>query len=111
MNREITHTVEFEAFYRTLDLRSRKKMAQVVDIIRCADVISTKFVKKLVDTEFYEVRISANNEYRVITLAVDNDNIMNATQIIFLNGFIKKSTKDYDSQIAKATTILNTLSK
>lgn len=109
MNRDIKYTPEFEDFYRVLDKRTIKKIAQVVDIIRCADVISVKFVKRLVNTELYEMRISTDNEYRVIIFTVDHDNIMNATQVVFLNGFLKKSTNDYDKNIAKALAILKKL--
>lgn len=109
MNREISYTPEFDEFYQTLDSRTKKKLAQVVDIIKGADVIASKFVKKLVKTELYEARISTDNEYRVILFTVDHDNIMQATQVIFLTGFIKKATKDYDKQIEKANKILQSL--
>lgn len=66
----------------------------------------TKFVKKLVGTDFYELRVSVDNEVRVILFAADSDNINLATRIIFLNGFIKKGTKDYDKGISKAIRIL-----
>lgn len=69
-------------------------------------MVSTKFVKRLVNTDFYEMRISLDNEYRVILFAIDNDNFINANEILLLNGFIKKSTADYDKQIAKAIKIM-----
>lgn len=56
--------------------------------------------------DFYELRISINNEYRVLLFSVDHENIMEATQVDFLNGFIKKSTKDYSKQISMAKKIL-----
>ena len=43
------------------------------------------------------------------TVARDNSNVILATKIILLNGFLKKSTKDYDKQIAKAIRILKDL--
>lgn len=58
----------------------------------------TKFVKKLVGTDFFELRVS-----------VDNENINLATRIILLNGFVKKSTKDYEKEITKAINILRSL--
>ena len=58
----------------------------------------TKFVKKLVGTDFFELRVS-----------VDNENINLATSIILLNGFVKKSTKDYEKEITKAINILRSL--
>lgn len=56
------------------------------------------------------MRISLNNEYRVILFTIDHPNIIQATQIIMLNGFIKKSTKDYKPQIDIANRILQRLS-
>lgn len=47
-----------------------------------------------------------DNEYRVILFAIDNDNFINANEIVVLNGFIKRSTADYDKQIAKAIKIM-----
>ncbi len=58
------------------------------------------------NTDFYEIRIQVNNEYRVIVFTLDHDNITQSKEILFLNGFIKKSTKDYDKQIKKAAKIL-----
>ena len=54
--------------------------------------VSKKFVKKLVTSHLYELRVSVDNEIRIILFAADNDNINLATKIIALNGFIKKST-------------------
>ncbi len=58
---------------------------------------------------FYELRVSVGNEYRVILLTIDHDNLIEATQLILLNGFMKKSTKDYKKQIERANNILNDL--
>ena len=71
-------------------------------------VVNTKVVKKLVDTDFYELRISVGNEYRAILFTIDHDNIVQAEQILLLNGFIKKSTKDNKKEIQKAQHILDT---
>jgi len=78
----------------------------VLDQIRNERNISTKFAKHLVNTDFYEMRISVDNEYRVILFAIDNNNSINANEIFLLNGFIKKSTTDYDKQIAIAQKIM-----
>ena len=65
---------------------------------------------KYVRTELYEMRVSVgNNEYRTILFAIDHENVMEAKNILLLNGFIKKDTKDYRKQIEIATTILNKL--
>jgi hypothetical protein len=64
-------------------------------------------VKHLENTELYEMRISVgNNAYRTILFAMDNRNVMLAQRILLLNGFIKKSTKDYNKQIKQAYKIL-----
>ena len=36
-------------------------------------VVSTKFVKKLEGTDFYGMRISVGNEYRVILFTIDSE--------------------------------------
>ena len=64
---------------------------------------------KKMNNYFYELRISVDNEIRVILFAVDNANINLSTKVIFLNGFIKKSTKDYDKEMIKANHILRNL--
>lgn len=40
---------------------------------------------------------------------IDHENFIEAEQILLLNGFIKKSTKDYKKEIQKAEHILNSL--
>ncbi|MBQ2446963.1 MAG: type II toxin-antitoxin system RelE/ParE family toxin [Bacteroidales bacterium] len=66
-------------------------------------------VKKLVNTDFYELRISINNEYRIILFTIDHESFIESTQIILLNGFVKKSSKDYKKEIERAKQILNNL--
>ena len=61
----------------------------------------------LENTDLYEMRVSVNtNEYRTILFAVDNKNIILSKKILLLNGFLKKSTKDYSKQIKIAERIL-----
>lgn len=87
----------------------QNKVKYAMNIIADVKVINTKLVKKLIDTDFYELRISVGNEYRVILFTIDHENFIEAEQIILLNGFIKKSTKDYKKEIRKAEQILNSL--
>lgn len=88
----------------------KNKIKYALNIISEVKVVNVKLVKKRVDTEFYELRISMDNEYRVIMFTIDNDNFYKCEQIILLNGFVKKSTKDYKKEIVKAEKILKTLS-
>jgi hypothetical protein len=50
--------------------------------------------------------VSVDNEVRVILFSADNENINLASNVVLLNGFVKKSTKDYDREITKAINIL-----
>jgi len=109
MDRILYKTPAFEEFYGTLNARTKKKVDYVFDHIRSERNVSTKFVKHLVTSDFYEMRISTDNEYRVILFAIDSDNFIYANEIVVLNGFLKKSTADYDKQIAKAVKIMEDL--
>jgi hypothetical protein len=81
-------------------------MLYALNILASLKVVSTKLVKRLVGTEFYELRISVDNEYRIILFCIDKENFMEASQILLLNGFLKKSTKDYNAELKKAEKIL-----
>lgn len=106
MDRILYKTPAFDEFYGTLNSRTKKKVDYVFDHIRTERNVSTKFVKRLVTSDFYEMRISTDNEYRVILFAINNDSFINANEIVVLNGFVKKSTADYDKQIARAVKIM-----
>jgi phage-related protein len=106
MERIMYKTPAFDSFYNSLNIRAKKKVDYVFEHIRTEKNVSSKFVKSLVNTDFYEMRISVDNEYRIILFAIDNDNFINANEIVLLNGFIKKSTSDYDKQIAIAQKIM-----
>lgn len=108
--REIYRTPQFDAFYNSLPAKVQNKFKYVVDVVATVYDISTKFVKHLQGTDLYEMRISlGSNEYRTILFAIDKENIIEATKIILLNGFLKKSSKDYRKQIEIAESILNGL--
>ena len=104
--RELYFTNEFNAFQNEADENVRKKIAYIFEVLKTQQIITANIVKKLVNTDFYEIRIQINNEYRIITFTIDHENINQAKQILFLNGFVKKATKDYDKQIKKAIKIL-----
>ena len=108
--RVVYKTPQFEAFYNSLPARVQTKFDYVIDIVTTIYEVSTKFVKHLQDTDLYEMRVSVgSNEYRTILFAVDKPNIIESTSIVLLNGFLKKSTKDYRKQIEIAQSILNDL--
>lgn len=81
-----------------------------MDVLISVYDIPTKFIKHLQNTDLYEMRVSVGtNEYWTVLFAIDNKNVIQSTQIILLNAFLKKSNKDYKKQIEKANKILNDL--
>jgi hypothetical protein len=105
--RHVAYSNEFALFYEALDDRTKEKFDTAVSVLKTVYLVSAKFVKKLVNTNLYEMRVSVSfNEYRTVIFAVDHDNIIQSTKIILLNGFLKKSSKDYDKQIKRAINIL-----
>lgn len=108
--RTLYRTLEFDEFYETLDERVKTKFKYTFEVIKSVYALPVKYVKRLEGTELYEMRVSVGyNEYRTVLFAVDNENIILSTKIILLNGFLKKSSKDYQKQIAKARRILKDL--
>lgn len=106
MKRTLIYSQEYMEFVENSSPRTQGKLLYATSILETARPISAKFVKKLVSTDFYELRISVDNEIRVILFSADNEDINQANNIILLNGFIKKSTKDYNKEIEKAINIL-----
>jgi hypothetical protein len=108
--RDLFHTEEFDAFYSSLDDKTVSKFDEAILYLETIYVLSAKFVKRIVNTNLYELRVSVGfNEYRTVIVAADHDNIIQSTKIILLNSFLKKSSKDYDKQVKRAINILNTL--
>lgn len=97
------------AFERGVNQRTREKLRYATTLLETISPIPTKFVKKLTNTDFYELRVSVDNEVRIILFAIDSDNINLARRVVFLNGFIKKSTRDYSNEVTKAIHILRKL--
>ncbi|KAA6342253.1 hypothetical protein EZS27_009983 [termite gut metagenome] len=110
--RKIRYSDDFEQFFKSLDMKVRVKFTWTFNIIRTVYTINTEYVKKLVnsDSNLYEMRVSVGyNKYRTILFSINHPNIIEATEIILLNGFLKKSNKDYGKQIKKAEKIIKNL--
>ena len=104
--RIIFQTFEFTDFLESVDFATKQKIDYLSEILITQPVINTKVVKKLINTDFYEVRVQVKNEYRIMVFTIDHDNINQCSTILFISGFMKKSTKDYDKEIKKALKIL-----
>lgn len=109
MKRNVILSPDYVEFVEQSAPRTRDKLRYAVALLETIVPLPAKFVKKLTNTDFYELRITVDNEVWVILFAVDNDNINLASTIVVLNGFVKKSTKDYDREIARAVNILRKL--
>ena len=109
MNRQVIYSQEYLAFEQGQNIRAQEKLRYATHILQTMIPVPTNFVKKIVNSDFYELRVKVDNEIRVIIFALDNDNINLASQIVFLNGFIKKGTNDYSKEIYKAINILKKL--
>jgi len=105
--RTVLYSDEFDSFYSDLDDRTKEKYKQGIDILETVYVLSTKFVKKIVNTDLYELKISVGyNEYRSILFTIDHENVIQATKVILLNSFLKKDSKEYKKQIKRAINML-----
>ena len=109
--RTLRRTGEFDEFYNRVGQKVQEKIDYALNLMAQIKVVSTKFVKKLEGTDFYEMRISVGNEYRVVLFTIDSESFVEADEVLLLNGFMKKSTKDYKAQIQIAENILSELAK
>ena len=104
--REIDITEECLEFIDNQDQRFSLKFFQLIEVIGEIKVINANFLKKLQSTQFYELRIKAGNEYRIVIFAIDHLNFAECTKAVCLCGFKKKSTNDYKKAIKQAEKIL-----
>lgn len=92
--------------YRQSRRKGCNKVFQLIEVIGEVKIVHTNFVKKILTTQFYELRIKAVNEYQIIMFAVDHLNFAECTEVACLNGFHKKSNKDYKKATKQAEKIL-----
>jgi len=104
--REIDITEECLKFIDNQDKRVSLKFFQLLEVIGEVKVVNSNFLKKLQSTQFYELRIKAGNEYRIVIFAIDHLNFAECDKAVCLYGFQKKSTKDYNKAIKQAEKIL-----
>ena len=83
-----------------------KKFQYLLQILIDQQVVHSEFFKKLVGTPFYELRIKLNQEFRIILFTYNHENFAERKSVLLLNGFIKKSTKDYPKAIEIAKTLM-----
>ena len=104
--RKILITPECLEFIDNQDERVSIKFFQLILVIEEVRIVHSNFIKKLTNTSFYELRIKSGNEFRIIIFAIDHANFSECTKAVCLNGFQKKSTKDYKKAIKQAEKLL-----
>ena len=88
----------FSEFYEPLDIKTKKKVNYIFNIVRELDRIPEQYFKHLEGTDaLYEIRIKlSSNIYRVICF-FDRGNL-----VVLLNGFVKKTQKTPKNEIELA---------
>lgn len=104
--RQIDVTEECLDFIDNQDERVSLKFFQLLEVFGEIKIVNSNFLKKLQSTQFYEMRIKAGNEYRVVIFAIDHLNFAECKKAVCLYGFQKKSTKDYKKALKNAERIL-----
>lgn len=87
--------------------RVQNKFKYLLEVLEEHKVVHSSFVEKLADTKYYELKIKAENQIRVIIFTIDSENFNTASQIILLNGFLKRTNKDYKKAIKIADGLLS----
>ncbi len=106
MVRAIIISDEVVEFIDSNSKRVSTKFKYLLTILREQQIVHKSIVEKLVDTDFYELKIKAENQIRVIIFTLDHQNFNQAKEIILLNGFLKRSNKDYVKAIKISQKIL-----
>jgi len=106
--REIYISEECETYIlKDSSLRVQKKFKYLLEVIEKQKIVHASIVEKLTNTKYYELKIKAENQIRVIIFTIDNVNFIEANQIILLNGFLKRTNKDYPKAIIIADELLS----
>ena len=87
-------------FVSKSNIRVQTKFNYLIEVIGEQKIIHKAIVDKLVNSRFYELRIKA-----------DNENFNESKKIILLNGFIKRTNKDYIKALKVAEYLLTKYDK
>ena len=105
--REIYISEECEKYiFEESSERVQDKFKYLLEILEEHKIIHTSFVEKLTNSKYYELKIKAENQIRVIIFTIDNENFSASNQIILLNGFLKRTNKDYIKAIKIADKLI-----
>ena len=74
MIREIVVLPPCIQFFENQEARVAKKFLYLIEILGSIKIVDSHFVKKIKGSPFYELRIKANNAYRLIVFPIDHVN-------------------------------------
>lgn len=75
-------TEEYQSFIDKQEKKLVQKFFQLIEIIRELKVLNSNFIKKLQSAKFYELRIKAGNEYRILIFEIDHLNFSECKKAI-----------------------------
>jgi len=105
--REIYISVECEKYIlEESSQRVQQKFKYLLAVLEEHKIIHTAMVEKLTNTRYYELKIKAENQIRVIIFTIDSESFNEANQIILLNGFLKRTNKDYKKALRIADELI-----
>jgi phage-related protein len=87
--------------------RVQRKFKYILELIEKQKIVHTSIVEKLSNTDYYELKIKAENQIRIIIFTIDKENFNEANEIILLNGFLKRTNKDYQKAVKVADKLLS----
>jgi len=102
------HGDHFTSFYSKLDDQTQEKIDFRLEILESQQVLNTKVVKHITNSNgIYELIIptTSNREYRVLFFCQEGSLSGGARNIVLLNGFLKKSNKDYAKNVRIAESL------
>jgi phage-related protein len=98
MNRKIIFFGDyFYDFYNRQTQKVKEKINWTLGIVRDLEIIPEKFLKHIIGTDLYEIRINLGNNIFRLFCFFDKGNL-----VVVLNGFQKKSQKTPKQEIQKA---------
>lgn len=95
-----------EYIFEECSKRVQNKFNYLLQVIDKQRIVHSSIVEKLTKTKYYELKIKAENQIRVIIFAIDNQNFNQANRILLLNGFLKRTNKDYKKAVEIADKLL-----
>ena len=104
--REILISDECLAFVTQNSERVQNKFNYLVEVVGSQRIIHKAIIDKITNSKYYELRIKAENQYRIIIFTINTSNFNDSEKIILLNGFLKRTNKDYVKAVKVADKLL-----